>query len=136
MSGWALWGSVIFGSWLAVSGLVGLLFARTSSIMQGPAHEPWMAAELPRQRSSPTGSPLPRTPTAPVQSSPRQRILLVDDDPSLRLLLRTTLMADEYALEEAALQRRRQISPASGALRWSCSTSPCPAGAAWPSAGS
>jgi ribonuclease P protein subunit RPR2 len=102
MSGWALWGSVFFGSWFAVSALVGLLFARTSSIMQGPAHEPWMAAELARQRSSPTGSPLPRTLTAPVQSSPRQRILLVDDDPSLRLLLRTTLAADEYALEEAA----------------------------------
>jgi len=31
----------------------------------------------------------------------RQRILLVDDDPALRLLLRATLAADEYSIEEA-----------------------------------
>jgi cyclic di-GMP phosphodiesterase len=33
---------------------------------------------------------------------PRRRILVVDDDPSLRLLLRTTLAADEFELEEVA----------------------------------
>jgi ribonuclease P protein subunit RPR2 len=32
----------------------------------------------------------------------RRRILLVDDDPSLRLLLRTTLGADEFVVEEAS----------------------------------
>ena len=32
--------------------------------------------------------------------SPRRRILVVDDDPSLRLLLRTTLAADEFEVEE------------------------------------
>jgi ribonuclease P protein subunit RPR2 len=32
----------------------------------------------------------------------RRRILVVDDDPSLRLLLRTTLAADEFELEEVA----------------------------------
>jgi cyclic di-GMP phosphodiesterase len=32
----------------------------------------------------------------------RQRILIVDDDPLLRLVLRTTLTADEYIVEEAA----------------------------------
>jgi response regulator RpfG family c-di-GMP phosphodiesterase len=31
----------------------------------------------------------------------RRRILVVDDDPSLRLLLRTTFAADEFAVEEA-----------------------------------
>ena len=38
------------------------------------------------------------------QSHPthRRRILVVDDDPSLRLLLRTTLAADEFELEEVA----------------------------------
>jgi response regulator RpfG family c-di-GMP phosphodiesterase len=35
-------------------------------------------------------------------ASPRLRILVVDDDPSLRLLLRTTLAADEFELEEVA----------------------------------
>jgi putative two-component system response regulator len=34
--------------------------------------------------------------------SPRRRILVVDDDPSLRLLLRTTLAADEFEVEEFA----------------------------------
>jgi response regulator RpfG family c-di-GMP phosphodiesterase len=33
---------------------------------------------------------------------PRRRILVVDDDPSLRLLLRTTLAADEFEVEEFA----------------------------------
>src|SRR5882762_6709162 len=32
----------------------------------------------------------------------RRRILVVDDDPSLRLLLRETLAADEFELEEAS----------------------------------
>jgi ribonuclease P protein subunit RPR2 len=41
---------------------------------------------------------LPATSTWPTG---RQRILVVDDDPGLRLLLRTTLAADEYAIEEA-----------------------------------
>jgi len=40
--------------------------------------------------SSPGGAPL------------RRRILVVDDDPSLRLLLRTTLAADEFEVEEVA----------------------------------
>jgi ribonuclease P protein subunit RPR2 len=34
--------------------------------------------------------------------SSRRRILVVDDDPSLRLLLRATLAADEFAIEEAS----------------------------------
>jgi response regulator RpfG family c-di-GMP phosphodiesterase len=34
--------------------------------------------------------------------TPRRRILVVDDDPSLRLLLRTTLAADEFEVEEVA----------------------------------
>jgi CheY-like chemotaxis protein len=32
----------------------------------------------------------------------RRRILVVDDDPTLRLLLRVTLAADEFELEEVA----------------------------------
>src|SRR2546421_10006963 len=34
--------------------------------------------------------------------APRQRILVVDDDPSLRLLLRATLAANEFEVEEVA----------------------------------
>ena len=39
--------------------------------------------------------------TKPPEST-RRRILLVDDDPSLRLLLRTTLGLDEFVVEEAS----------------------------------
>src|SRR5712691_2130522 len=35
-------------------------------------------------------------------SSTRRRVLVVDDDPSLRLLLRVTLAADEFEIEEVA----------------------------------
>lgn len=35
-------------------------------------------------------------------SDTRRRILIVDDDPSLRFLIRTTLPADEFAVEEAS----------------------------------
>jgi ribonuclease P protein subunit RPR2 len=40
--------------------------------------------------------------TPQLHPTPRRRILVVDDDPSLRLLLRTTLAADEFELEEVA----------------------------------
>jgi ribonuclease P protein subunit RPR2 len=39
---------------------------------------------------------------------PRRRILVVDDDPSLRLLLRETLAADEFELEEVASAEEAQ----------------------------
>src|SRR5918999_5461139 len=38
----------------------------------------------------------------------RRRILVVDDDPSLRLLLRETLAADEFELEEVASAEEAQ----------------------------
>ena len=69
---------------------IGVLFGRMSSLMRSP-HE-----ELPAI------DPLAISfPTASIWPTGRQRILLVDDDPGLRLLLRTTLAADEYAIEEA-----------------------------------
>ena len=46
--------------------------------------------------------PQPATePALPVETG-RRRILIVDDDPGLRLLLRTTLGLDEFAVEEAS----------------------------------
>jgi response regulator RpfG family c-di-GMP phosphodiesterase len=49
---------------------------------------------MPQQRDNPHGSQ--------TVDSPRRRILVVDDDPSLRLLLRATLAADEFELQEVA----------------------------------
>jgi response regulator RpfG family c-di-GMP phosphodiesterase len=67
-----------------------VLVARILSVTKTPYDElpvaETLAAALPATGIWPTG---------------RQRILLVDDDPGLRLLLRTTLAADEYAIEEA-----------------------------------
>ena len=79
------------GAWVLVSVVVGLLFGRTSSLMTSP-HE--------KLRDAGGGVAL-SVPAASIWPTGRQRILVVDDDPGLRLLLRTTLAADEYAIEEA-----------------------------------
>jgi response regulator RpfG family c-di-GMP phosphodiesterase len=53
------------------------------------------------------------TPQQYVDFSPgtRRRILVVDDDPSLRLLLRETLAADEFELEEvASAEEAREVA--------------------------
>jgi response regulator RpfG family c-di-GMP phosphodiesterase len=74
-----------------ISLAVGVLFGRMSSLLGSPH------VELPAAFEPLTVS-LPGTSLWPAG---RQRLLLVDDDPGLRLLLQTTLAADEYAIEEA-----------------------------------
>ena len=54
-----------------------------------------------RARAAETDALLQHTPLPPVAPG-RRRILLVDDDPGLRLLLRTTLGLDEFVVEEAS----------------------------------
>jgi response regulator RpfG family c-di-GMP phosphodiesterase len=54
-----------------------------------------------RVRGGETDGLIQRTPLPPVTPG-RRRILLVDDDPGLRLLLRTTLGLDEFVVEEAS----------------------------------
>jgi ribonuclease P protein subunit RPR2 len=83
MPGLAIWIVAGFGIWvMAVILLAGLL----------------QASRAPRDaRRVPYVPPLP---TAVTES--RRRMLLVDDDAGLRLLLRTTLAADECLVEEAA----------------------------------
>jgi response regulator RpfG family c-di-GMP phosphodiesterase len=49
-----------------------------------------------KPRAAPTGEP-----ALPIETG-RRRILIVDDDPGLRLLLRTTLGLDEFVVEEAS----------------------------------
>jgi response regulator RpfG family c-di-GMP phosphodiesterase len=85
------WVLVALGAWVATASVIAVLFGRGAWLMKSqheeqPALEPTLAVSLPAASIWPTG---------------RQRILLVDDDPGLRLLLRTTLAADEYAIEEA-----------------------------------
>ena len=85
------WVLVALGAWVATSAVIAVLFGRTAWLLKRPHEElpvaePTLAVSLPAAGIWPTG---------------RQRILLVDDDPGLRLLLQTTLAADEYAIEEA-----------------------------------
>jgi response regulator RpfG family c-di-GMP phosphodiesterase len=82
---------VALGTWVAVSAVVGLLLGRIASRMKS-SHEELQVAEP---------APVVGLPATSIWPTGRQRILLVDDDPGLRLLLRTTLAADEYAIEEA-----------------------------------
>ena len=85
------WVLVALAAWVATATVIAVLFGRAAWLMKSP-HE-----ELP------VGEPVlaPSLPAASIWPTGRQRLLLVDDDPALRLLLQTTLAADEYAIEEA-----------------------------------
>ena len=94
MPGWAIWIVVGLGIWTALSISVALFVSRTFATL-GAAHD--QAAEEEHARLALRPERLPA-----VAESARRRILLVDDDADLRLLLRTTVAADECAVEEAA----------------------------------
>ena len=88
---WAVWTIIGFGVWFAVSLAVALVAGRGIAALRRSVHgQP--GAEAPDSFDS---LPALEVPT-------RRRLLLVDDDPGLRLLLRTTLAADECAVEETA----------------------------------
>ena len=76
---------------MVFSTIVGLLYARAASVLRASR------AALPDAENLE-----PRVLAPSVWPAGRRRILLIEDDPALRLLLRTTLAADEYAIEEAA----------------------------------
>jgi ribonuclease P protein subunit RPR2 len=88
---WAVWSIIGFGIWFAVSAVVAMVAGRAITRL----------GRSPRSDADVTVSdPLDALPELEVPS--RRRLLLVDDDPGLRLLLRTTLAADECAVEETA----------------------------------
>ena len=93
MPGWAIWIVVGLGTWFVVSIAVALFVSRGFAIL-GAAHDEVAAEEHARLALRPERLPA-------VGESARRRILLVDDDADLRLLLRTTITADECAVEEA-----------------------------------
>jgi response regulator RpfG family c-di-GMP phosphodiesterase len=98
MPGWVLWLLVGIAAWIGVAVLVAIPFARflrltdvrprMSETREGDATTPAVPRE---QKAGPVE----------VEHRERRRILVVDDDAGVRLLLRTTLAADEFAVEEA-----------------------------------
>ena len=92
MPGWAVWVMVGVLAWLLLTVLVlrvlGLVRGFDGSVAREAEHE-LIGAAPPAQLLEPLVVP------------ERRRILVVDDDAGLRLLLRTTLTADEFAVEEA-----------------------------------
>jgi len=88
---WAVWTIIGFGVWFAVSAAVAVLVGRAMTRFGRSARpEPDVAHS----------DPLDSLPA--LEATTRRRLLLVDDDAGLRLLLRTTLAADECAVEETA----------------------------------
>ncbi len=92
MPGWAVWVLIGVVAWLLFTVLVlrvlGLVRAFDESVARDVEQELIGAAQPAEMRE-------------PVVAPGRRRILVVDDDAGLRLLLRTTLTADEFAVEEA-----------------------------------
>jgi ribonuclease P protein subunit RPR2 len=81
------------GTWLVLSLPIALLVSRAFAVL-GAAHDEEAEKEYARLALKPERLPA-------VAESARRRILLVDDDADLRLLLRTTIAADECSVEEA-----------------------------------
>jgi cyclic di-GMP phosphodiesterase len=91
MPDWAVWTIIGFGVWVTVSVVVALVAGRGIAAL---------GRSVRRDRSASVPDPLDALPQLEVPT--RRRLLLVDDDAGLRLLLRTTLAADECAVEETA----------------------------------
>ncbi|HSC50707.1 MAG TPA: HD domain-containing phosphohydrolase [Gaiellaceae bacterium] len=91
MPDWAVWIVIGLGVWLAASVAATLVAGRAIARL---------GRSSPREAEVPAPDPLDVLPELELPT--RRRLLLVDDDPGLRLLLRTTLAADECAVEETA----------------------------------
>jgi response regulator RpfG family c-di-GMP phosphodiesterase len=99
MPEWAVWSAIGLVAWMALAIVVSVLFGRVAAVMSRGER-----SSLER-RFGAAAALIDAAPTWDIGSSSRpgrRKILLVDDDPSLRLLLRTTLAAEEYAVEEAS----------------------------------
>ncbi len=86
MATWLQWALLALGGWLLIATAFGLSLGRVIGAIERPG---------------PAAPTLPPALRAAVSSTSR-RVLIVDDDPSLRLLLRTTLAADMFDVEEVA----------------------------------
>ena len=106
-AGWLSW--LVFGivGWLLLAAAVTLVVGRSARLFDNQERRLQAASQGPatvRAESQVPGRP---------DFGERRRILIVDDDPSLRLLLRTTFAAGEFAVEEAG-----SAETASGVVRF------------------
>jgi ribonuclease P protein subunit RPR2 len=93
-TGWPSWLVVVLVGWLALAAAVTFLVGRSVRLFDQQER---------RLQSHRGATPIHKeAQVAPrPEGGERRRILIVDDDPSLRLLLRTTFDAGEFAVEEA-----------------------------------
>jgi response regulator RpfG family c-di-GMP phosphodiesterase len=97
MPGWVYW--LLFGvcAWMGLALLVALRLARFLHLTDAP--------NVTGRRRVDEATPVPphesRATVPALDRRERRRILVVDDDAGVRLLLRTTLAADEFAVEAA-----------------------------------
>jgi response regulator RpfG family c-di-GMP phosphodiesterase len=100
MSGWGFWLLLGVIVWLALALVATLFLARFFRVTR-PA-TPGRTGEREAREPAPALTSEPLQPAAAeAHGRERRRILVVDDDAGIRLLLRTTLAADEFAVEEA-----------------------------------
>jgi response regulator RpfG family c-di-GMP phosphodiesterase len=113
MSGWGLW--VLFGvvGWVALAIGATVVLARFFRVMETPPGRESETAPEHERVAAPSDGRWPESGVEEREDGDRRRILLVDDDPGIRLLLRTTLAADEFAVEEA-----RSAEQAAGIARF------------------
>lgn len=104
-----MWIIVAVAAWAFVSVPLALLAGRMLALTAPPVANGNRILQLVPRPAATRSRAEGEQPTAPHRESPvapaleqRQLILVVDDDPALRLLLRTTLAADEFAVEEAS----------------------------------
>jgi response regulator RpfG family c-di-GMP phosphodiesterase len=96
VQGWIVWVLVGIAAWLVVSIAVGSILGRILALNE--------RGLLPvRDEKGNDGVITPvRAVTLASPYEPRLRVMVVDDDPHLRLLLTTTLGSEEFAVQEAA----------------------------------
>ena len=97
LAGWAAWSLIGILLWIGVSIVLALVVGHTLFFASG---RPDLSSSARIQVTAST----PRADAdlrAAAELAVRRRVLIVDDDSSLRLLLRTTLAADGFEVEEA-----------------------------------
>jgi response regulator RpfG family c-di-GMP phosphodiesterase len=87
MATWLQWGLLALGGWLLSAAALGWSLGRVLGAIERTSTVVTTPTSGARMRPA-------------IQTQSRRRVLIVDDDAALRLLLRTTLAADSYDVEE------------------------------------